>query len=387
MSTVPVNGSSTLSTGTEKIRDGSTVAIAVSILPQEFFIRMLSRERRRTERSRRRFVLMLLESTNLLKSGSDAKAFEQVLYALSKSTRETDIMGWYEEGSVIGIIFTEIGDADGRAVADALLSKVPNALCSTVGIEQINKISVSFHLFPEESENHDSAGPADRVLYPDLLPARRPTKISRLAKRSLDVLASLVGMALLSPVFLVISGLIRLTSAGPAFFRQVRVGQGGKRFTFLKFRSMYSQCDPTIHRDYVKSFIAGARGAAADGGQPNMFKLTDDPRITPLGRFLRRSSLDELPQLLNVLRGEMSLVGPRPPVPYEFESYDIWHKRRLMGVKPGLTGLWQVEGRSRVGFDEMVRMDLQYVTSWSLWLDFQILLKTPRAVYSGAGAY
>ncbi len=117
------------------------------------------------------------------------------------------------------------------------------------------------------------------------------------------------------------------------------------------------------------------------------FKLTRDPRVTPIGRFLRRTSLDELPQFFNVLLGEMSLVGPRPPIAYEFEAYDIWHKRRLLAVKPGITGLWQVKGRSRVTFDEMVRLDLRYASSWSLWLDIKILLETPRAVIGGVGAF
>jgi len=327
---------------------------------------------------------MLLESSNLLKR-NDPSSLQLVLRALSKSTRETDIIGWYEEDSIIGVIFTEIGDAEGRAVASALLSKVPNALCSTLGIEHINEINLSFHVFPEESQDNNSGGPTNRALYPDLLPRRRPARVSRLAKRSLDIVGSLFAMLFLSPVFLIICGLIKLTSAGPALFRQARVGQGGKHFNFLKFRSMYTNNDPGIHREYVKSFIAGS--AAPDGGQPGVFKLTNDPRVTPVGRFLRRYSLDELPQLLHVLRGEMSLVGPRPPLPYEFESYDIWHKRRLTAVKPGITGLWQVEGRSKVEFDDMIRLDLRYAAEWSLWLDLQILFRTPRAVLTGAGAY
>src|SRR2546422_5417446 len=118
-----------------------------------------------------------------------------------------------------------------------------------------------------------------------------------------------------------------------------------------------------------------------------IYKLTNDPRLTRLGRFLRKTSLDELPQFLNVLRGEMSMVGPRPPIPYELEAYDIWHRRRLLDVQPGITGLWQVSGRSRLPFDDMVRLDLKYARAWSLWLDLKILLRTPHAVFSGEGAY
>src|SRR5206468_2232530 len=143
--------------------------------------------------------------------------------------------------------------------------------------------------------------------------------------------------------------------------RQQRIGQYGARFTFLKFRSMYSASDHTIHKEYTKTLISGsARLADRENQRQPVYKLTADPRITPVGRLLRRTSLDELPQLFNVLRGEMSLVGPRPPIQYEVDYYDIWHKQRLLAVKPGLTGLWQVEGRSRVSFDEMVRLDLKY---------------------------
>jgi len=386
MSTLPVNGTAALNT--EEVRSDKSQPVPVDFLPEDVFVKMLSRERKRTERSRRRFVLMLLESANLLQAGNDPKSFQNVLRALSKSTRETDMIGWYEEHSVIGVIFTEIGDAESRSVARALLSKVPNALSSTLSIEQINEISLSFHVFPEESKGQGSGGPTDHALYPELLPRRRPRRVSRFAKRSLDIVGSLVGLVLLSPLFLIIWGLIKLTSRGPAFFRQIRVGQGGTPFTFLKFRSMYTKNDPGIHREYVTSFIAGSSSASkGDSGQPTVFKLTNDPRVTPVGRFIRRYSMDELPQFLHVLRGEMSLVGPRPPLPYEFQCYDIWHKRRMMAVKPGITGLWQVEGRSRVEFDDMVRLDLRYAASWSLWLDLQILLKTPRAVLTGVGAY
>ena len=190
------------------------------------------------------------------------------------------------------------------------------------------------------------------------------------------------------PFFVAIAIAIKLTSKGPIFYRQVRLGQYGKRFTFLKFRSMYYRNDPSIHEQYVKQYIAGATGTeSAVGCAQKPFKLTADPRITPFGRFLRKSSLDELPQFLNVLAGHMSLVGPRPPVTYEFEHYDLWHRQRLMMMKPGITGLWQVAGRSRVKFDDMVRMDIRYVKSWSLWLDIKILLQTPVVILLGDGAY
>jgi lipopolysaccharide/colanic/teichoic acid biosynthesis glycosyltransferase len=171
-------------------------------------------------------------------------------------------------------------------------------------------------------------------------------------------------------------------------FRQERVGQHGRRFMFMKFRSMYYTNDHTIHKEYVRRLIAGAKDPHAEHGQTReVYKLTNDPRITPFGRFLRKTSIDEIPQFLNVLSGSMSLVGPRPPIPYEFEAYEMWHRQRLVAVKPGITGQWQVGGRSRTTFDEMVRMDLKYCSSWSVWGDLKILSQTPRAVLSGVGAY
>ena len=156
----------------------------------------------------------------------------------------------------------------------------------------------------------------------------------------------------------------------------------------LKFRSMVANSDASVHRDYVKKLIAGSdevKSCTKSGEK--LFKLTNDQRVTGMGRILRRTSLDELPQLYNVLRGEMSLVGPRPPLPYEMEVYKTWHRRRVLEAKPGMTGLWQVKGRSRVTFDEMVRLDLQYASSWTPWMDIQILLRTPLAVIKGSGAH
>jgi lipopolysaccharide/colanic/teichoic acid biosynthesis glycosyltransferase len=197
-----------------------------------------------------------------------------------------------------------------------------------------------------------------------------------------------MALVLLSPLFILISAAIKLTSKGPILFKQERVGQFGARFTFLKFRSMYFKNDSKIHEDYVKEFIAGNGGPPdSEKSLSTLYKLKDDPRVTRLGRLLRKTSLDELPQFINVLKGDMSLVGPRPPVPYEFEAYDRWHRSRLLEAKPGITGLWQVHGRSRTTFDDMVRLDLRYARTCSLWLDLKILLKTPRAVLSGEGAF
>lgn len=362
-------------------------ATAPEILAEEPFLKRLYLEQRRTERSRNRFVLMLLESDRLLAAGGTSESLSGILAALSQSTRETDSIGWYKDGIVIGIIFTEVGAAEGRSVADALLKKVSAALSSTLSIEQISQVSLSFYVFPEDWDDPTSGRSSGSALYP-AFPDNGPSRVTLISKRVLDITGSLFALAAFSPFLLVIAILIKLTSKGPVLFRQQRVGQYGRRFTFLKFRSMRTGNNHAVHEQYVKQLIAGKNGCEQRPGQKqNVFKLTNDSRITAVGRFLRRTSLDEFPQFLNVLKGDMSLVGPRPPIPYEVKCYDIWHKRRLLAVRPGITGLWQVTGRSRVGFDEMVRLDLKYARTWTLWLDLKILLRTPRAMLSGEGAY
>jgi lipopolysaccharide/colanic/teichoic acid biosynthesis glycosyltransferase len=204
----------------------------------------------------------------------------------------------------------------------------------------------------------------------------------------MDVAGSIGGILICSPFLIAIPVLIKLTSNGPVLFRQQRIGLLGKDFTFLKFRSMVANSDPAIHKKYVEDLIQNRIGDKEQEGKAGpVYKLTNDPRITPLGRFLRKTSLDELPQLFNVLKGNMSLVGPRPPIPYEVAAYQSWHRRRIIEVKPGITGLWQVRGRSRTTFDEMVRLDLQYISTQSLWLDIKLILQTPLAVLIGSGAY
>jgi lipopolysaccharide/colanic/teichoic acid biosynthesis glycosyltransferase len=204
----------------------------------------------------------------------------------------------------------------------------------------------------------------------------------------MDVVGSIVGLILFAPIFVMVALAIRLSSKGPVFFSQVRVGRYGAPFVFLKFRSMYLDNDVHLHKQYVTQLIAGqAEPQPPDRNSQSVYKLTRDPRVTRVGAFLRKTSLDELPQLWNVLTGEMSLVGPRPPIPYEVEAYQIWHRRRVLEAKPGITGLWQVSGRSRLKFDEMVRLDVRYARIRSIWFDIKILLRTPGSVIVGDGAY
>jgi lipopolysaccharide/colanic/teichoic acid biosynthesis glycosyltransferase len=206
-------------------------------------------------------------------------------------------------------------------------------------------------------------------------------------KRLLDVVIAGLALALVLPLFLAIAFLIKRGSAGPVLYVQERLGRDGRPFRFYKFRSMAHNSDDTIHRQFTAMFIAGDEsGCAASNSGDKVFKLKRDPRITPIGAFLRRTSLDELPQLLNIIKGDMSLVGPRPPIAYEIENYQPWHMERLKAM-PGLTGLWQISGRSSVNFDEMVRLDIRYINEWTLWRDLAIIVRTVPVVLRGTGGY
>jgi len=358
------------------------------IIPEESFRRTLSLEQKRTERSRKPFLLMLLEGEKLFQTDRRQRALQNILSSLSSSVRETDVTGWFKENSIVGIIFTEVGSLDAGIFPEAILERVLATLRQNLSSEEIDSIDITLHVFPDEWDEKKPGPPARLDLYPDLREQKNSRWVGLALKRALDAGGSLIALILLSPLFALIAALIKLTSRGPVFFRQARVGQYGERFTFLKFRTMDVRNNSSIHKDYVRRYISGkAQLNEGEDGQSSVYKLVDDPRVTRLGRFLRRASLDELPQLLNVLKGEMSLVGPRPPIPYECDVYELWHRRRVLEAKPGITGLWQVNGRSRTTFDDMVRLDLRYARSWSLWLDLKILLKTPRAVLSREGAY
>ena len=206
-------------------------------------------------------------------------------------------------------------------------------------------------------------------------------------KRALDVMLSIAMLVISSPLVAIIILLIKKSSPGPVLFAQERLGRDGTPFKFYKFRSMMHNSDDAIHRQFAAMFINGDKSGGSDNNAgEDVFKMKSDPRITKIGAWLRKTSLDELPQIYNVMRGDMSLVGPRPPIAYEIENYQPWHMERLKAI-PGLTGLWQVSGRSSVSFDEMVRLDIRYINNWSLWADFVILLKTVPVVLKGTGGY
>jgi lipopolysaccharide/colanic/teichoic acid biosynthesis glycosyltransferase len=358
------------------------------ILPEESFQVMLTLERRRSERSRKPFVLMLLDASTLVEDKTARHFLSQATSVLLKSTRETDLVGWYEKGVVLGVIFTEVSSECQSPIMEILLSKIINALQDELSHKALSRLIITAHLFPEDSGRDEAKPLANTRFYPDLAKGDTKRRASQIVKRVIDVIGSAFLLLILSPLLAAIAIAIKLTSKGPIIFRQERLGQFGARFRCLKFRTMYVNSDSKVHQRYIQRFIAGeSHSESSDPGKPAVYKIKNDSRVTPLGRFLRKTSLDELPQFWNVLRAEMSLVGPRPSLPYEFEIYDIWHRRRVLEVKPGVTGLWQVSGRSRTCFDDMVRLDVRYSQSWSIWLDLKILIATPGAVFSGDGAY
>jgi lipopolysaccharide/colanic/teichoic acid biosynthesis glycosyltransferase len=357
-------------------------------LDEATFTQALAIERKRTERTKSPFLLMLLEIEG---DDDDHKRSAAPLITTSSAlmtfSRDTDLIGWYKDRQILGVIYTGLDAGDKRSIFNTFRSKMHNVLRSELPEDLFNRIKISFHIFPDDWEHGRPGRPSNATLYPDLTSNDNGNRLMLQAKRLIDIVGSGGMLVILSPLFLIIALAIKLTSKGPVFFRQQRVGRYGKTFVFLKFRSMYVNNDTTVHEMYVKKMIASE--AEPHSGSPDkpIFKIVNDKRITPLGKFLRRTSLDELPQFLNVLKGEMSLVGPRPPIPYELAAYKTWHRRRLLAVKPGITGLWQVTCRSTVQFDDMVRLDLRYASFWSLWLDLKILLRTPAAVVKGSGAH
>jgi len=352
------------------------------LIAEALFRGVLVRERRRADRSNQPLVLVLLA----LEGGSQAQSapiWRSVVEALAAAKRETDVMGWFEHGAAVGLILPEVPDSD--AYPQEVNQRVRRELSRRLDAQTASRVSTWLHVHPDpKGAAEKGVRPVDRIVSEQRAGAPRRTQCDA-AKRAFDVAVSLTLLAILSPLFLVIAALVKLKSPGPVFFRQERVGEMMKPFRMLKFRTMRVDADHTIHHQFVSSFIKPG-GQLLESGKTGLFKITNDPRVTAIGSFLRKTSLDELPQLWNVLRGDMSLVGPRPPLQYEVEQYQSWHRRRILEAKPGLTGLWQVSGRSRTTFDEMVRLDLRYARSYSVWTDIKILMATPRAVISGKGA-
>ena len=345
----------------------------IPILGESVFQDALVRERKRADRFTEPFAALIVDRT-------DAGAVDHwsaIVGAISAIKRDSDAVGWLEEGTVLGVLLPEVS----RAGALTVLDRLRREMAVRIGDGALAAVSMRLYAHGIEAGPDGAPFPPVELLIEAFVQQpERPLRDA--AKRALDIAGSLAMLAFFAPVILAAMLAVKATSPGPVFLRQVRIGRRGEPFKMLKLRTMYVNAGHGIHRDYMAWYINSSSKESRSGA--GFFKLKNDPRITPPGHLLRRTSIDEMPQFLNVLRGEMSLVGPRPPLPFEVEQYQPWHRRRVLEAKPGITGLWQVSGRSRTTFDDMVRLDLRYARTHTLWTDIRILLATPRAMFKGA---
>jgi lipopolysaccharide/colanic/teichoic acid biosynthesis glycosyltransferase len=359
----------------------STFPVRLHVISEDLFNGVILRERRRAERTEKPFVLYLVDADTEARH-RPVLLWRSTLDSLAAARRDTDILGWFKQDTVAGVI---LSGTDAVRMAYEFDARFRRELAKRLHQTTIDRLSVRFHAYPEPKTETRRNAALDKAVFLKLAVPPRPGTHYDSVKRAIDVTVGSVLLLLLSPLMLTVAAFVKCRSKGPVLYKQERIGRMNKPFKMLKFRTMHVAADPAIHQEFVTRFIK-AGGPMADPGQSGLFKITNDPRIIPGGHFLRKTSMDELPQLLNVIRGEMSLVGPRPPLAYEIEHYRLWHGRRVLEVKPGVTGLWQVKGRSRTSFDEMVRLDLQYARTYSFWTDLKILLATPAAVFTGKGA-
>jgi len=345
-----------------------------TLSPNEF-LRDVQREKRRAERSGSPISLVSYRFDDDV--ARDSHQLERLLAALHGAKRETDALGHVSK-STVAVLCPNTDEAGAKRFIQKLGPLLQGLPCAAVAAT-----------YPDDLFDSLAKGVATGAAFQPFLISSNAAVTSGgyRFKRWLDVGAALLALVLLAPLMLIVAAAIKLSSRGPVIYKQRRLGKDGVQFTFYKFRSMVANVDDRIHRDYVTRLIkAGDEPAATASEPPRTYKMKSDPRITRVGRLIRTTSIDELPQLINVLKGDMSMVGPRPPIPYEAEKYEPWHLRRILTVRPGITGLWQVEGRSRVTFSEMVRMDLRYIRDCSPKLDLKIMLKTILVVIRCDGA-
>jgi lipopolysaccharide/colanic/teichoic acid biosynthesis glycosyltransferase len=345
------------------------------VLLKPGFLQQLHREKRRADRSQASLSIVVCDGSTCY---SEPFRNEGLARLLTTRKRLTDVVGQLDDG-----VFAVLLPDTGKAGADRFAENVKQELPCNAGV------LVLARTYPDQlfdSLLAGNYGPLD--LFPFLTSTTGVAERQGYSmKRMIDIIGAVVLLILFAPIIAATALCIAATSRGPVIFRQVRLRKGAVPFVFYKFRSMRVDAKEEFHRNYVESLIDGKLEAVNEGGPERpLYKRKVDPRVTPIGRIIRKTSIDELPQLWNVLRGEMSLVGPRPPIPYEVERYQPWHLRRILEVKPGITGLWQVEGRSRTTFDEMVRLDLRYTRRCSLAVDLKILLKTIYVVLKCDGA-
>lgn len=348
--------------------------IQPSAWPQNNFLKELHREKRRSDRSLAPLSLVVFQIND--ETATNPPSVARLLELLEGAKRETDILG-HVGTDLIAVLCPDTDEQGVNGFTRKIESQMAElpfvAICATYPDQLFDTIAKGIPTRPELAALIESASRIQSEGYA--------------LKRSLDIAGAIIALVLFAPIMLICAAMIAATSRGPIVYKHLRLGKGGKPFTFYKFRSMVSNVDDSVHREFVANLIKGKQlGEPTEDDRSAPYKLQNDSRITWVGRFIRKTSIDELPQLFNVLKGDMSLVGPRPPIPYEAMDYQPWHLRRLLTVKPGVTGLWQVAGRSSVSFNEMVRLDLRYIRDCSLMLDLNILIKTLVVVISCKGA-
>jgi exopolysaccharide biosynthesis polyprenyl glycosylphosphotransferase len=356
-------------------RDAAESSVAgKEVLLGRQFIHRLRLEKLRADRSKTPLSIALFLMSPA--DGNARRGTRHMLKHLCTVTRETDIKGVTDAGT-LGLILPDTDETGTRICLEKILRTNGRVRCSVVAATYPDRLF--------EAVLNQAQGRPDPLCMD--LAEEAPYRFAQAVKRGVDILGALFAILLFLPVMLAAAAAIKIFSPGPVIFKQNRLGWRGKKFSCYKFRSMYCHADDRVHREFVTNLIEGRLEKVNQGEEKNPFyKIKDDVRITRVGKILRKLSLDEIPQLFNVLKGDMSLVGPRPPLPYEVEKYEPWHFRRILEAKPGITGLWQVNGRNRTTFEEMVRLDLRYAHTWSLWLDFKILAKTCREVLHPRGA-
>lgn len=329
----------------------------------EEFSTLIKRERFRADRNNQKFSLITFDVGGQNKNLSHIELLTDIL---TSRIRICDEVGWFDEQR-IAVLLPETAIKGARKLAHCISEKITLA-----GI----LLHCTMYMYPSmkwidgESLSAPSC-PVDTVHEKLTVGHRVP-----IWKRTMDIIGSSIGILIMSPLLIAFTIMIKIVSPGPVFFRQERVGRSGNIFTLFKFRTMSVNNDESEHRKYLKNLI----GDGSEDEKP-MIKLDDNARIIPFGKIIRSMAIDELPQLINVLRGEMSLVGPRPCIPYEAEEYLRWHARRF-DITPGLTGLWQVSGKNKTTFKEMIRLDIKYAAERSFLMDVIIFLKTPLVVLS-----
>jgi lipopolysaccharide/colanic/teichoic acid biosynthesis glycosyltransferase len=343
------------------------------VLCRAHFLKQIQRERRRADRSKSPLSIALFRFDGNTKNAM--RSVDKLVKIIFDRKRETDILGDLGNG-LIAVLLPDTDAAGTHYFAHSIAERaapLPFARCSATYPDQLFESLAAIPAGPQQLTTAVFGEPS------------RNSALSRGVKRLIDLFGATAALIVFSPLMMTAAIAVACTSRGPVIFKQVRLGRGAVPFVFYKFRTMYCNADDRIHREHVERLIkAGAQNGPS--AQSTWSKLSADPRITPLGALLRKTSIDELPQLFNVVKGDLSLVGPRPALPYEAENYQSWHLRRIFDRKPGISGLWQACSRGESTFDDMVRMDIQYIRNWSIALDIKILIKTIMVVLRRTGA-